>query len=108
MKTIHLPGRWSHDDGEIRPLKLVDVPSTPRRTSQDGWKRVNLTGTSIPSLGGLTLIVLGTLVTLMRPEAWWFVLAAVSVGIVFGVALVTRSRRRGLPEHTAFFISRSL
>lgn len=103
MKTIHLPSRGFHDSGEIRPLKLVDVPSTPRRTtSQDGWKRVCLTGTSIPSLGGLTLIVLGVLVTLMRPEAWWFVLAAVSAGIVHGLALVVRSRRRGLPEHRPF------
>jgi O-antigen/teichoic acid export membrane protein len=55
---------------------------------------VNLSGSPIPHVGGLGLIVLGGLITVVRPQVWWAVLAALLAGVLLGIALVMIGRRR--------------
>jgi hypothetical protein len=54
----------------------------------DRKKTVNLTGTSIEGIGGLTMVVLGFLMSSVIPAVWWFVLGGIVSGIVLGLALV--------------------
>jgi hypothetical protein len=84
---------------EVRPLRLVDgVPArvsplasaatiAPRRT-------VNLTASPIAGIGGLSLVIMGTLVTIVMPQAWWLVAAAALAGVIFGVVLIAIRRSR--------------
>ena len=82
--------------GEVRPLRLVDgaparVPSTTLVTPR---KSVNITGSPVAGVGGLTLAVLVVLMTIVMPQAWWFVAAAIAAGVVFGVVLIAIRRAR--------------
>lgn len=78
---------------EVRPLRLVDgaparVPATataPRRT-------VNLSASPVAGIGGLTIAVLLVLMTMVMPQAWWLVAAAIAAGAVFGVVLIAIRR----------------
>jgi hypothetical protein len=47
-------------------------------------RRVNLTGTSVEGVGGLTLMTLGFLMSTVVPGVWWFVLGGIASGIVLG------------------------
>jgi hypothetical protein len=85
---------------EVRPLKLVDRPPL-EITKPDirPWTRtrtINLTGSPLPGVGGLSLIILGTLMTVVSPQVWWLVLLTILAGIVLGFALVLLRRRTGL------------
>lgn len=79
---------------EIRPLRLVDAQpiEAMERTSQ--WNRrfrsVNLSASPIPGIGGLGLLVLCVLVTLVMPGAWWGLLGSTVAGVALGVALIAR------------------
>ena len=82
---------------EVRPLRLVDgaparVPATataaPRRT-------VNLGASPVAGIGGLTVAVLLVLMTMVMPQAWWLVAAAIAAGVVFGVVLIAIRRTTG-------------
>jgi hypothetical protein len=82
---------------EVRPLRLVDgaparVPATaaaaPRRT-------VNLSASPVAGIGGLTIAVLLVLMTMVMPQAWWLVAAAIAAGVVFGVVLIAIRRTTG-------------
>jgi len=57
-------------------------------------KSVNLTASPIVGVGGLGLLAFAVLVTIVRPQAWWVVLAGVLTGVLFGVVLVLIRRRR--------------
>jgi len=80
---------------EVRPLRLIDgvparvpsAPATSRRT-------VNLTASPVAGVGGLSLAILATLVTIFVPQAWWIVLAAMAAGVVLGVVLIAIRRTR--------------
>jgi hypothetical protein len=86
--------------GEIRPLRLVDRPPVEiMRPDNRPWARtrtVNLTGSPLPGVGGLSLIILVGLMTIMSPQVWWVVLLTILAGVVFGLALVLVRRRTGL------------
>ena len=81
---------------EVRPLRLVD--GAPARVSSATMVRprrsVNITGSPIAGVGGLTLAVLVVLMTVVVPQAWWIVLAAMAAGVVLGVVLIAIRRTR--------------
>jgi len=74
---------------EVRPLKLVDRPPLEvKRPDIRPWTRtVNLTGSPLPGVGGLSLVILVTLMTIVSPQLWCLVL---------GLALVLMRRHTGL------------
>jgi hypothetical protein len=55
-------------------------------------KKVNLTGSGVEGIGGLTLVILGFLMTTVIPAIWWFVVGGILSGVALGVVRV-RSRR---------------
>jgi MFS family permease len=55
-------------------------------------RRINLTGTPIEGVGGLSLMALGFLMSAVVPAVWWFVLGGILSGLVLGTAMVMRSR----------------
>ena len=85
---------------EVRPLKLVDRPPLEvMRPDIRPWTRtrtVNLTGSPVPGVGGLSLIIFVGLMTVMSPQVWWVVLLTILAGVVFGLALVLMRRQTGL------------
>jgi hypothetical protein len=84
-------------DVNNRPLHLTDeawglyADGTRTRTQP---KRINLSASPLPDVGGLGLVVLLMIVTMVRPEALWLVLSAVLGGGVLGIVLVLVRRRR--------------
>ena len=84
---------------EVRPLKLVEHSSAFEIMQPDirrpvHSKRINLSGSPVPGIGGLGLIALATLVTVVSPQVWWVVLFTMLAGFLFGAALVLVRRRR--------------
>ena len=72
---------WDRPD---RSIGLID-PAT-----------INLSGTKVRGIGGLGLLSMIMLVTIVMPQAWFLVLTGLLGGIVVGVVLVQRRRARGL------------
>jgi MFS family permease len=57
-------------------------------------KKVNLTGTPIEGVGGLSAVILGFLLSTVVPDIWWFVVGGIVCGAAFGTAMVlARSKR---------------
>ena len=81
---------------EVRPLRLVD--GAPARVSSATMVRprrsVNITGSPIAGVGGLTLAILVVLMTVVVPQAWWVIAAAALAGVIFGVVLIAIRRTR--------------
>jgi hypothetical protein len=46
----------------------------------------------LPGIGGLGLVILALLMTLVQPGAWWMLAAPVAAGILLGVILIARRR----------------
>jgi hypothetical protein len=84
-------------DRDIRPLKLQEIDllleprALPHRT-----RRISLCGSPVEGIGGLGIVALGALVTIVLPQAWWVVLATLLAGIALGVLLIVITRRRTL------------
>ncbi len=55
-------------------------------------KTVNLTGTGVEGIGGLTLVMLSVMMTTVIPAIWWFVFGGMTAGIALGVVKL-RTRR---------------
>ena len=55
-------------------------------------KKVNLSGSPVEGIGGLSLMILGFLMSTVVPAIWWFVLGGIAAGIILGVLLVFRRR----------------
>jgi hypothetical protein len=77
---------------EIRPLRLVDLQPTDalersRRMSLR-FRRVNLTASPVSGVGGLGLVVLAFLVTMVVPGAWWVLLGSTLAGVLIGIVLI--------------------
>jgi hypothetical protein len=81
---------------EIRPLKLVDHRTLPLREDPRTMPRkINLSASPTESIGGIGLVTLGTLVTIVQPAIWWCVLLAIVSGICLGIARILAARRSG-------------
>jgi hypothetical protein len=57
-------------------------------------KKVNLTGTPIEGVGGLSAVILGFLLSTVVPDVWWFVVGGIVCGAVLGTAMVYKRRKR--------------
>lgn len=91
---------WFRGTDEIRPLQLVDLQPVDaqersRRMSLR-FRPVNLTASPLQGIGGLGLVALSILLTVVVPAVWWALLASIVAGVVFGVALIARNRRKVL------------
>jgi len=79
-------------------LRLVDLqPNDALERSRRMSLRfgtVNLTASPLPGVGGLGLVALAILVTMVMPGAWWALLASVLGGILLGVGMIARRRRQ--------------
>jgi hypothetical protein len=84
---------------EIRPLRLVDhQPADALERSRRLSLRfppVNLSASPVSGVGGLGLVILAGLVTLVMPAAWWLRLASALAGVVLGTAVI--AMRGGTP-----------
>jgi hypothetical protein len=56
-------------------------------------RRVNLTGTGVEGIGGLTMVILGFMVSMVVPAIWWFVVGSMIAGLLCGAALVKFQRQ---------------
>ena len=81
----------------IRPLRLVDLqPADAQERSRQmsvRFKSVNLSASPLPGVGGLGLVALSLLVSVVMPGAWWALLASTLAGIALGVVLIAMHRR---------------
>ena len=59
-------------------------------------KSINLSGGPVPGVGGLSVVALAALLTLVSPQIWWLAVCCALVGLVLGVALAILRRREGL------------
>jgi hypothetical protein len=89
-----------------RPLGLSKDPGAPAR--EELHLPINLSASPVRGVGGLGLVALAALVAIVRPEAWWFVAAAVAGGILLGVIKVVLTRRRFRADPDAFVAQRGL
>lgn len=87
---------------EEHPLGLAEpssfVPATRQRNA--GPRRINLTASPLPDVGGLGLVAFGVLVAMVRPEVWWIFLPAILGGAAIGLAM-TVIRRRAILSNPA-------
>ena len=102
---------WSsfEPDTEIRPLRLVDLQPVDalersRRMSLR-FQPVNLSASPLSGVGGLGLVALGFLVTIVMPGAWWVLLASTLAGAFLSLAIIAmhgKSLKPGatIPPHS--------
>ena len=75
------------------PVGLNLTPTDPvvaewlmcRRLGRDRQQHVSLTGTGIEGIGGLTMVMLGTIMSMVVPAIWWFVIGGIGAGVALGV-----------------------
>ena len=80
-----------------RPLKLAESGAAVEIVGggcTSPPKSINLAASPVVGIGGLGLLALGVLVTIVSPQAWWMVVAGVLAGALLGVALVLIRKRR--------------
>jgi hypothetical protein len=82
----------------IRPLRLVDLqPSDAVERSRLISLRfapVNLTASPVHGIGGLGLVALSLLITLVVPGVWWVLLASMVAGVALGIGMIASHRRQ--------------
>ena len=86
---------------DVRLLKISEARSPveiqPRvGPSRGPAKSINLSGGPVPGVGGLSVVALAALLTLVSPQIWWLAVCCALVGLVLGVALAILRRREGL------------
>jgi hypothetical protein len=81
---------------EVRPLRLVDRSPVEIMRPWARRRTFNLSASPLPGVGGLSVVILVTLMTTVSPQIWWVVLLTVLAGLVFGLALVLMRRQMGL------------
>jgi hypothetical protein len=96
LAVVATPARREPD--EIRPLRLVDLQPLDAlersRAMSLRFRPVNLTGSLVHGVGGLGLVALGLLMTLVAPGAWTLLLLSVLAGVALGLVRVALRRRR--------------
>jgi hypothetical protein len=84
--------------GDIRPLRLTDLqPADAQERSRRmsvRFRPVNLTASPLPGIGGLGLVALSLLVTVVAPGAWWALFASMLAGVALGVVMIAMHRRK--------------
>jgi hypothetical protein len=87
---------WRERSDEIRPLRLVDLQpqdaiERTRRLARH-LEPINMAGSPLHGVGGLSLAVFLVLLTFVAPGAWWLVTAAVAAGVLLGVLMIAAHR----------------
>ena len=81
---------------DTAPLGLADEPIDGLSTVDRPVRTVNMTASPIYGIGGLGLVALATLVSIMSPASWLVALVIVLTGLVLGGVLAyVRARRLG-------------
>lgn len=100
---------WRERHVEIRPLRLVDrqpVDAIMRARQLFARRRdVNLSASPVSGVGGIGLVVLAFLVTIVAPGIWWMLLISVCAGILMGFVLIAvhaKAQDRPLPSRSLF------
>lgn len=75
------------------PLGLAPAEWVPIRRLPDAWT-VNLTASPVSGIGGLGIALLGALVTIVEPAAWFLPVSGVTGGVLLGIAMIALHRRR--------------
>jgi hypothetical protein len=77
---------------DIRPLRLVElqpVDAIERSRRMDlRFRAINLSASPLSGVGGLGLVALTFLVTIVSPRAWWVVLASSLAGLLVGLGII--------------------
>lgn len=71
----------------VAPLGLTDGPVDGLATVDRGVRTVNLTASPIYGIGGLGLVALAALISIMSPASWLLALVIVLSGLVLGGVL---------------------
>ncbi len=72
-----------------RTNTIVRPSTTPgARAREVDWRRINLTASPLPDIGGLGLVALGAIVAVARPTVLWMFLPALLGGVVLGLIMV--------------------
>ena len=78
-------------------LKLADSSSSvppPRVPRSDPLPRsVNLSGSPVYGIGGLGILAIAILITLVAPQVWWMLVIAVAGGVLLGAAWIFLGKR---------------
>jgi hypothetical protein len=86
----------------IRPLQLVDLqPSDASERSRRlkiRFEPVNLTASPVHGVGGLGIVALSLLVTVIVPGLWGVLVGSTLAGLALGVLLIVLRRRRIEPS----------
>lgn len=83
---------------DIRPLRLTDLQPveaqqrSPRMSVR--FRPINLTASPLPGIGGLGLVALLLLMTVVAPGAWWVLFASMLAGVVLGLVLIAMRRNK--------------
>lgn len=83
----------------LHPLHLGDDIEPPVSTALP--RRVNISASPLPDVGGLGILVLILIVAMVRPEAWWMAVTALAGGVILGAILVLRRRHQSLSSAAA-------
>ena len=80
---------------EIRPLRLVELqPCDAQERSRRflALGPVNLTASPVHGVGGLGLVILACIVSVLQPGMWVMLIATMAGGLVLGSAMIARHR----------------
>jgi hypothetical protein len=59
---------------------------------------INMSGIPVAGIGGLGLVAVAAVMTVVFPEAWWLVVFGALGGVVVGAAMILGRRHRPLSE----------
>ncbi|MEW6322549.1 MAG: hypothetical protein AB1635_15855 [Acidobacteriota bacterium] len=87
--------------GDIRPIRLLDAQPLEAVSRTLAFRRrervLNLNANPTAQFGGLSVVVLGGILTATAPYFWALLAAAVLAGACFGVALIATERHAQPP-----------
>jgi hypothetical protein len=88
------------DDGSVFKLNPVAHPANSpiaRRIALEPL-RINVSSIQAQGIGGLGLLWVILVMTLVMPAAWWLAVCGLAGGLVLGTVLVMKHRRHGLSD----------
>jgi hypothetical protein len=63
-------------------------------TQPERGVQINMSGIPVAGVGGLGLVAMAVLVSVVMPAAWWTMVLGLGGGVVLAVALIVARRRR--------------
>ena len=79
-------------DRQAAPLGLADGGTGTSRPATASGRTISLSASPVQGIGGVGLVALAVLVSIVRPGAWWLLLAGLAGGILLGGALLMLRR----------------